>query len=169
MSDRQQPAASGGGPAGADPAAAALARVRSGARDRPLGRGGRGPGTGSRGGGGSSADPQRIGASVSEWVRTSGHSTELAIAALGERWTAIVGDQVAAHATLGPYRDGRLTVIADSPEWAVQLRYLAGRIHQRVVEELGSDLVAGIDIRGPGPRRTPGGWRVRTGRRSPRQ
>lgn len=152
---------------GDDPARAALARVRSGAAGR------RGLRLGNQPPRLSSArpddrDPQRLSDGVTEWVRSTGAEQELAVAALTDRWPAIVGEQIAAHASVGEYRDGRLTVVADSPEWALQLRYLMGKIQQRIIAEVGPDLVRDLDVRGPGARRTPGAWRVRTGRRSPR-
>jgi predicted nucleic acid-binding Zn ribbon protein len=68
--------------------------------------------------------------------------------------------------TPGP-RGGELIIVADAAEWAVQLKYLVPKIQQRIDEELGAGVVTNVIVRGPG-RTTTGGWRVRTGRRSPR-
>jgi predicted nucleic acid-binding Zn ribbon protein len=116
-------------------------------------------------------DPQLLSTCVSGWVGGNGYSAELAAASLAAKWDQIVGSQVAAHVTVGEFtpmgRGGELVVIADSQEWALQLQYLIGQIQRRVDEEIGVGVVTTIVIRGPGGR-TTGGWKVRTGRRSPR-
>ena len=152
---------------GEDPAAAALARVRSGSRKRGDARPEQTPvrfSTARPDG----RDPQRLGDGVTDWARRNGHETRLAVAALTAQWPAIVGDDVAQHAKVGEFDDGKLTVLVDSPEGTLQLRYLARRIRQRIDDEIGPGLVTAVEVRGPGNRRTPGRWRVRTGRRSPR-
>lgn len=116
-------------------------------------------------------DPQLLGRCVDTWVRGNGYGHEIAVAGLADRWQAIVGPQVADHVSVqgftpGP-RGGELIIVADAAEWAVQLKYLVPKIQQRIDEELGAGVVTNVIVRGPG-RTTTGGWRVRTGRRSPR-
>lgn len=154
-----------------DPALAALARVRAAAaggsreRYRPVV-----PPTLS------SAtpddrDPQLLGRCVDSWVRGHGYAHEIAVAGLADRWQAIVGPQVAGHVSVqgftpGP-QGGELVIVADAAEWAVQLKYLVPQIQRRIDEEVGPGVVARVIVRGPN-RTTSGAWRVRTGRRSPR-
>lgn len=155
-----------------DPAAAALSRVRAstGPARRLPGRRAEprfsGPGPDRR-------DPQRLGGALDDWVSGSGHSDRLAVSALLQRWPQVVGDQVAAHVAVAEYRpaDGGGTVIlvADSAAWALQMRYMADRIKQLITDEIGTGLVADVEIRGPAAARSTGRLRVRHGRRSPRE
>lgn len=150
-----------------DPALAALARVRAAGRKSATRRAPRPPQFTASGP--DARDPQSLGSCVNRWVSGHGYTQELAVAGLADRWSAIVGDQVAAHVTVGEFSadTGDLILIADSPEWALQLRYLLTQVQRRIDEEIGPAVVRTISVRGPG-RATSGGWRVRTGRRSPR-
>lgn len=154
-----------------DPASAALARVRAAARSAQSRRQRRVIPPVMTGSGPDERDPQMLGPVLSRWIRGNGYSAELAVAGVSARWPQIVGPQVAAHVTVGTFtptdRGGELVVQADSQEWAVQLRYLVPQIQRRIDEEIGAGVVTRLEVRGPG-RRATGGWRVRTGRRSPR-
>lgn len=152
----------------ADPALVALARVRAAGRrsaarrtPRPTQFTAAGP---------DARDPQPLGSCVTRWVSGNGYDQEIAVAGLADGWATIVGEQVAAHVTVGEFTaaTGDLVLQADSPEWALQLRYLMGQLQRRIDEEIGPDVVRRITVRGPG-RAGRGGWRVRTGRRSPRE
>lgn len=154
-----------------DPAQAALARVRAAAKTARSRRQRRVVPTIMTGSGPDARDPQLLGPVLTGWIRGHGYNEELAVAGLDARWKQIVGPQIAAHVTVGTFtpleRGGELVVQADSQEWAVQLRYLVPQIQRRIDEEIGVGVVTRLDVRGPG-RRGNGGWRVRTGRRSPR-
>lgn len=151
-----------------DPARAALARVRSASVRR-----GNGPGP-ARVPKLSSAhpddrDPQVLGGLLDRWVRGNDYAADLAVAGLVSQWDRIVGEQVAKHTRVVSFDSGRLVLQADSAEWALQLRYLARQVRRRIDDELGAGIVGSLDIRGPGRRSAVGRWRVRTGRRSPRE
>ena len=154
-----------------DPALAALARVRSAAKAERTTRRRRVVPTTMTGSGPDARDPQALASCVTGWVRGNGYGAELAVAGVAAQWEQIVGSQVAAHVTVGEFtpsdRGGELVVQADSQEWALQLQYLIGQIQRRVDEEIGVGVVTRIVVRGPG-KRAGGGWKVRTGRRSPR-
>ena len=117
-------------------------------------------------------DPQLVGDMLSRWVSGNDFGPALAVAGVAQRWQEIVGEQVARHVEVGEYRPvdggGELVILADSQEWAVQVRYLTEQITRRIDEEIGPGVVTRLTVQGPG-RRSSGGWRVRTGRRSPRQ
>jgi hypothetical protein len=49
------------------------------------------------------------------------------------------------------------------------MRYMADRIKQLITDEIGTGLVADVEIRGPAAARSTGRLRVRHGRRSPRE
>ena len=66
---------------------------------------------------------------------------------LVERWSDVVGDDVAAHAQLESMRDGTASVVADSPLWASQLRYLEIAIRERANDVVGSVVVRAVRVR----------------------
>ena len=154
-----------------DPAAQALARARSvsGSKSRrrtvtPTHYSGAKP---------DDRDPGALGRIIDDWARSHGYSDRLAVSALLDRWEQIVGSEVAAHVSVGEYRptDSGGTVIlnADSPSWALQMKYLKDTVLARIQEEIGPGLVNQINIVGPKePARKGGRLRVRHGRRSPR-
>jgi predicted nucleic acid-binding Zn ribbon protein len=109
-------------------------------------------------------------------VRDNQYSEQLAVSGLVARWSEVVGEQVAEHISVEDFRPaaggssgGTVVLRADSAAWTLQLKYLQDQILERITQEVGSGLVAAIEIRGPA-RQTPGGrLRVRHGRRSPRR
>lgn len=160
-----------------DPAAVALARVRSAARTgsgrgqsaqpgrrRPF----RGAGAGFSGPGPDGRDPKPLGRAVDSWAEDLGVQAQLTVAGLTARWAEIVGDLVASHVTADEYHrlphGGRLVVTADSPGWESSMNYQVDTIKRRIAEELGSGLVTVIEVRSAGRSRRRG-WRVQTGRR----
>jgi len=155
-----------------DPAQAALARVRAAARTAKSRRRRRVVPTIMTGSGPDARDPQLLGPVLTGWIRGHGYNAELAVAGVSARWQQIVGAHIAAHVSVGTFtpldRGGELVVQADTQEWAVQLRYLVPQIQRRIDEEIGPGVVTRLEVRGPGRRGNNGGWRVRTGRRSPR-
>lgn len=107
-------------------------------------------------------DPQPIDAALGRFVADQGWTTELRVHGVFTRWPAIVGAEVAAHATPEAFADGRLTVRTDSTAWATQLRLLAATVVRRLNEELGDGTVEAIDVVGPrGPRWASGRLRVK--------
>lgn len=160
-----------------DPAAVALARVRSAARSGSRrGRSSkpgryrfdRGPGPGFSGPGPDRRDPKLLGSAVDSWARDLGVQPQLTVAGLTARWAEIVGELVAAHVTADEYHrlpdGGRLVVTADSPGWESSMNYQVETIKRRIAEELGSGLVTVIEVRTAGRSRRRG-WRVQSGRR----
>jgi len=67
--------------------------------------------------------------------------------ALSERWSEIVGVDIAAHARLDSVRDGIATVTADGPIWATQLRYLETAIVEGAAAVAGPGVVDSIRVR----------------------
>ncbi len=107
-------------------------------------------------------DPQTLDATLGRFVADQGWTTELRVHGVFTRWSAIVGPEVAAHATPESFADGRLLVRTDSTAWATQLRLLAATLVRRLNEELGDGTVEAIDVSGPqAPRWTSGRFRVK--------
>ncbi|MDQ1432070.1 MAG: hypothetical protein QOF40_2672 [Actinomycetota bacterium] len=75
---------------------------------------------------------------------------------LEERWSEVMGDDVAAHAHLVSVRDGVLTVTVDGPIWATQMRYLETAVMARAEAVLGAGVVTALKVR-VGPPATAGG------------
>jgi predicted nucleic acid-binding Zn ribbon protein len=169
----------GGTPRGADIARAALDAARAAAAARRgeasprTGRraGARTPGTrigGARRRGWSGArpddrDPQTLGRAASRLSAQRGWAPRLSRGTVFGRWSEIVGDEVAEHATPTALRDGELTVQADSTAWATQLRLLQRQLLARIAAALGDGVVTSMRVQGPsapswrrGPRHVSG-------------
>ncbi len=94
-------------------------------------------------------DPQTIEAVVSRLVEDHGWAVDLRVQGIFARWAELVGADVAEHARPEHYADAKLTVRTDSTAWATQLRLLAPSIVRRLNEELGSETVRIVEVRGP--------------------
>lgn len=113
-------------------------------------------------------DPQLIGSVLSGYVEDRGWERPLAEARVFAEWPALVGGDVAAHATPVTLSGGELRISAESTAWATQLRLLSATLLARLVGELGPDVITKLVITGPvGPSWKHGGRSVR-GARGPR-
>ena len=79
------------------------------------------------------------------------------------RWAAIVGPEVAQHATPVAFDDGELLVRADSTAWATELRLQSQALLARLEEEAGKGVVVGLRIVGP----SAPSWGIRPGSSRP--
>jgi predicted nucleic acid-binding Zn ribbon protein len=129
-------------------------------------------------------DPQTLDATIGRFISQQGWERDVRVHGVFSRWNAIVGDQVAQHATPVSYvRDpekdggdgdgggdggGRLVVQTDSTAWATQMRLLAPTVVRRLNEELGAGTVTFIEVRGPSAPRWSHGRRSVRGGRGPR-
>jgi predicted nucleic acid-binding Zn ribbon protein len=110
-------------------------------------------------------DPAPLGAAVDRLVTEHGWTTDVSIHSVLGRWPHIVGAEVARHCAPDGYRDGVVSVVADSTAWATQLRLLAATVVARLNAELGDGTVIRIEVRGPGaPSWRKGRRSVRDGR-----
>jgi predicted nucleic acid-binding Zn ribbon protein len=107
-------------------------------------------------------DPQPLTAAVGGLLSARGWREKAAVGAVFGHWPDIVGPELALHALPESFESGELTVSADSPAWATQVRILAPQILKRLGEELGHGTVRHIRVNGPsGPPRRSGRLRVR--------
>jgi predicted nucleic acid-binding Zn ribbon protein len=107
-------------------------------------------------------DPQPLTAAVGGLMSARGWRERAAVGAVFGHWSDIVGPQLALHTKPESFEAGELTVSADSPAWATQVRLMAPQLLKRLAEELGHGTVRHIQVKGPaGPPRTPGRLRVR--------
>jgi predicted nucleic acid-binding Zn ribbon protein len=111
---------------------------------------------------GRGGDPKRFGAAIRELLANRGWEQHAAVGGVFGNWPAVVGPELAEHTKPERFADGELTILADSPVWATQVRLLASQLVRRLNEELGHGTVQRVKVLGPGsgPRRS-GGWRVR--------
>lgn len=73
-----------------------------------------------------------IGDSMAELSRSMGMAEPRTAAAVFGDWGSLVGEGIAGHARPRTVRDGVLTVAAESPAWATQIRHLEGEILSRM-------------------------------------
>jgi predicted nucleic acid-binding Zn ribbon protein len=107
-------------------------------------------------------DPQPLTAAVGGLLSARGWREKAAVGSVFGHWTDIVGPQLALHTKPESFESGELTVSADSPAWATQVRLMAPQLLKRLGEELGHGTVRHIRVNGPsGPPRRPGRLRVR--------
>ncbi|QGF23312.1 DUF721 domain-containing protein [Raineyella fluvialis] len=94
-------------------------------------------------------DPQPIGNVLRRMVEERGWRTDLDVHALMARWPDLIGPSNAAHCRPEAYEDGVLTVRTSSTAWAVQMRGIAPAVITRLNQQLGSEVVRRILVKGP--------------------
>lgn len=100
-------------------------------------------------------EPRRLRDSLAEVSADLGLPQPDDLTLLTDRWTTLVGADVAPHCRLTSLRDGVLRVTVDSAPRATQLRYLEGELVERSAAMLGPGVVREVRVRvgAPGARR----------------
>jgi predicted nucleic acid-binding Zn ribbon protein len=108
-------------------------------------------------------DPSLLGDQLDRLMLDRGWNVDVAVGSVMGRWPSIVGNEVADHCIPVTFRDGVLTLRADSTAWATQLRLMSSSILSRLETEVGKDTVTELRVQGPsapswirGPRRSTG-------------
>ena len=83
-------------------------------------------------------------------AKKRGWSSRVAEGTVLGRWPAVVGSNIADHATPTNLRDGVLTVAAESTAWATQLRIIQNQVLAKIAAEVGDGVVNSLRITGPG-------------------
>jgi predicted nucleic acid-binding Zn ribbon protein len=96
-----------------------------------------------------SRDPQLLGSVTSDLARSRGWSGRVAEGSVFGRWPAVVGEQIAGHATPRSLNDGVLTVSAESTAWATQLRMVQAQLLAKIAAAVGDGVVTSLKIVGP--------------------
>jgi predicted nucleic acid-binding Zn ribbon protein len=91
--------------------------------------------------------PVHVSNTVERVLRHLGAPSASALETVFGQWEALVGERVAAHAEPVAVADGRLTVRAEDPAWASQLRWLERDLVHRLSAALGPGVVTAIDVR----------------------
>ena len=86
------------------------------------------------------SDPVPISRSLDSIMKSLRGTDRIQIGGVFGRWDEAVGPTVAAHVRPVRLDQGVLTVEADEPAWATQVKFLSGTITSRLAE------VAGVDI-----------------------
>jgi predicted nucleic acid-binding Zn ribbon protein len=86
------------------------------------------------------SDPVPISRSLDSIMKSLRGTDRIQIGGVFGRWDDAVGPTVAAHVRPVRLDQGTLTVEADEPAWATQVKFLAGTITSRLAE------VAGVHI-----------------------
>jgi len=92
-------------------------------------------------------EPRPVGESLDVFAQRLGAPEAGALATVFAHWADIVGPSVAEHARPVSLVQGALVVAVDQPGWASQLRYLGGRLVERIGEVAGPGLVERLEVR----------------------
>jgi predicted nucleic acid-binding Zn ribbon protein len=101
------------------------------------------------GAGPSARDPQSAGSLLDRVITEKGWAPQLGVASLLGHWADFVGEVNAQHTTPEHFRDGQLTVRAESTTWATAIRTMAPLIVAKLNEQLGQQTVRSIKVLGP--------------------
>jgi len=94
-------------------------------------------------------DPQPLGAATRDLAKSRGWSGRVAEGSVFGRWTSVVGEQIAEHATPTSLNDGVLTISAESTAWATQLRMVQAQLLAKIAAAVGDGVVSSLRIVGP--------------------
>jgi predicted nucleic acid-binding Zn ribbon protein len=88
-------------------------------------------------------------------AKKRGWSAQVAEGTVLGQWAAVVGQQIADHATPTGLSDGVLSVAAESTAWATQLRMVQAQLLAKIAAAVGNGVVTSLRITGP----TAPSWR----------
>jgi len=86
-------------------------------------------------------------ASLDRFMRHLGSPAVETVTSVFDRWSDLVGEQVAARARPVSLRDGVLVVAVEDPAWATQIRFLEAQVLAGIAAEFGPDEVVRIEVR----------------------
>ncbi|OBF52713.1 hypothetical protein A5787_07255 [Mycobacterium sp. 852002-50816_SCH5313054-b] len=94
-------------------------------------------------------DPQPLGRLARDLAKKRGWSTHVAEGTVLGHWPAVVGHQIADHATPTALSEGVLSVTAESTAWATQLRMMQAQLLAKIAAAVGNGVVTSLKITGP--------------------
>ena len=152
-------ATGGAEPQGVDLARAALAAARKKAKELEQSKtqrsaaGRRANGQRRSGSRSDDRDPQALSATIGRLMSEHGWETPVAVGGVVHNWAEVVGERIAEHCTPVGFAEGVLTVQADSPAWAVEIRHLSTALLAKLNESVPSGpdgrAVKRISVLGP--------------------
>jgi len=99
---------------------------------------------------GEGRDPGSMAQAFDQLSTSMGWSIHLARADLMEQWPALVGPDVAQHATPVASENGVLDIECDSSAWATQLRLMRADLLRSLLEKFPQADITELSIRAPG-------------------
>jgi predicted nucleic acid-binding Zn ribbon protein len=94
-------------------------------------------------------DPQPLGRVARDLAKKRGWSAHVAEGTVLGHWPAVVGQQIADHATPIGLTHGVLSVVAESTAWATQLRMIQAQLLAKIAAAVGNGVVTSLKITGP--------------------
>jgi predicted nucleic acid-binding Zn ribbon protein len=94
-------------------------------------------------------DPQPLGGLARDLAKKRGWSAHVAEGTVLGHWPAVVGHEIADHATPMGLSDGVLSVAAESTAWATQLRMVQAQLLAKIAAAVGNGVVTSLKITGP--------------------
>lgn len=94
-------------------------------------------------------DPQMLSKLAGSIAKSRGWSTKVAEGMVFGRWSGVVGEDIASHATPVKLENGVLSIAAESTAWATQLRMLQSQILAKINAAVGQGVVTSVRISGP--------------------
>ncbi|NEG95533.1 DUF721 domain-containing protein [Bifidobacterium sp. SMB2] len=94
-------------------------------------------------------DPSTLSSVLSGLAARGNWRPHLMIAQLGRHWDQVVGPGIAQHSRVASYRDGVLTIQAESSVWATQLTYMIPQMQKTIAERLQGMPLDRIVVTGP--------------------
>ena len=94
-------------------------------------------------------DPQPLGRIAQDVAKKRGWSVHVAEGTVLGRWSLVVGQDIADHATPTALNEGVLSVAAESTAWATQLRMVQAQLLAKIAAAVGNGVVTSLKITGP--------------------
>ncbi|MDR1393541.1 MAG: DciA family protein [Bifidobacteriaceae bacterium] len=94
-------------------------------------------------------DPKPAGDLIDQLVSREGWSFEVSLGSIAADWENIVGSDVARHCQPETFNEGQLTVRADSPPWATQIRLLSSSLLAALARTIGDGVITEVRVLGP--------------------
>lgn len=94
-------------------------------------------------------DPAKLGGVAAAIAKNGNWIPHLKISQLNNHWDQVVGPAIAQHSRVVSFRDGVLTIGAESQVWATQLTFLIPQLTATITEKLEGLPIRDIRVSGP--------------------
>lgn len=94
-------------------------------------------------------EPKTAGNIIAALAKSGDWTPHLKTAQLSTQWNEIVGEAIARHTRVESFRDGTLTIRADSTVWLTQLQYMLPQMKKVIAQHLAPVEVKDVVLRGP--------------------
>ena len=94
-------------------------------------------------------DPVGLSSVLAGFAAANDWTPHLKVARLSGDWAGVVGPMIGEHSRVTSFRDGVVTIEAQSPVWATQLTYMIPQLTERIRKELDGVPVEKVVVRAP--------------------